>query len=363
MVDLLTVDMVDDLTAGAAFLGTGGGGDPYLGGLLCREALDRYGPVELLALSNVPDDAAVFTAAAMGAPTVLIEKLLSLDDADCAVRALERHLGRTATAIIPAEIGGINATLPIAYAAMRRLPVIDADGMGRAFPSLHMTTFNVAGVACSPLSLADENGDFAIIEAASARRAEELARPFVTAMGASATLSCYPMRGSEVRRAAVGGSLSAALAIGAALHASSDDHPVSRLMACLDAHPLYGGARRLFDGKIVGLQRDTSRGWVFGRCDLEGLDGTSVAEVSFQNENLAIRVGGALRAIVPDLITIVDRETGLTIPTESLRYGQRVCVVGCRAPAALRSPEALGYMGPASFDLPDTYRIIDDLAP
>jgi DUF917 family protein len=104
-------DMIGDIAAGAAFLGTGGGGDPYIATLLGREALDRFGPVDLVPLSALEDDAAVFMAAGMGAPTVLIEKLMSLDETDCAVRALERRVGRKATAIIAAEIGGLSAWL------------------------------------------------------------------------------------------------------------------------------------------------------------------------------------------------------------------------------------------------------------
>ncbi|MBA3896021.1 MAG: DUF917 domain-containing protein [Sphingomonadaceae bacterium] len=354
--------MIDDLAAGAAFLGTGGGGDPFIGALLCREALERFGPVRLLPLADIGDDAAVFTAAAMGAPTILIEKLLSLEDADSAVRALERHVGRAATAIIAAEVGGINSTLPIAYAAMRDLPLIDADGMGRAFPSLQMTAFNAAGIACAPLALADEFGNRAIIETNVAETAEELARPLVVSFGASAALSCYPMTGAEAKRGAVAGSMSAALDIGAAIRGhSADGEPIDRLLDILRLHPLYGHAYRLFDGKIIGLERDTSRGWVFGTCEMRGLENGRRCLVRFQNENLSVEIDGALHAIVPDLITIVDRETAHAIPTESLRYGQRVVVIGCSAPRQLRTPAAMAIMGPAAFGLAGNYQPIENL--
>lgn len=363
MADYITVDMIDDLAEGAAFLGTGGGGDPFIGALLCREALERFGPVRLLPLTEVKDENALFTAAAMGAPTILIEKLLSLEDADSAVRALERHTGRIATAIIAAEIGGVNSTLPIAYAAMRGLPLVDADGMGRAFPSLQMTAFNAAGVACAPVALADEFGNRVIIEANAAQTAEELARPLVVAFGASAALSCYPMTGAEAKRSAVAGSMTAALAIGAAIGGRAiEGEPVDRLLDALRLHPLYGHAYRLFDGKITGIERDTSRGWVFGTCDMAGLQDGRRCSVKFQNENLSMEINGVLHAIVPDLITIVDRETASAIPTESLRYGQRVAVIGCSAPRQLRTAEAMQIMGPQAFGLTHQYTPIEVLA-
>jgi DUF917 family protein len=47
-VEAITVDALDDLAVGAAVLGTGGGGDPYLGTLMARQAIDQYGPVRPL---------------------------------------------------------------------------------------------------------------------------------------------------------------------------------------------------------------------------------------------------------------------------------------------------------------------------
>jgi DUF917 family protein len=354
-------EMIEDIATGAAFLGTGGGGDPYIGALLAREALERYGPVQLVQLPDLDDDDALFTSAMMGAPTVLIEKLMSLEEANCAVQALERRVGRTATAVITAEIGGVNATLPIAFAAMRGLPLVDADGMGRAFPALQMGTFNVAGISCAPVALADEYGNTVVVESRSAAVAEKLARPVVTAMGASAAISCYAMTGAQAKGAAVAGTISAARKIGEAIRrdGASAQAPLARLIAALEGLTLYRRAREVFHGKITALSRDTTRGWVFGRCEIESPDRQSHAVVEFQNENLVIEIDGAVAVIVPDLITIVDFETARAIPTESLRFGQRVAVIACCAPAQLRTPAALEVVGPAAFGLAGSYRPFD----
>jgi DUF917 family protein len=52
---------------------------------------------------------------------------------------------------------------------------------------------------------------------------------------------------------------------------------------------------------------------------------------------------------VPDLICIVDIETGAPVTTEVLRYGLRVTVLGIPAPALLRSQAALAVVGPGAF--------------
>ena len=72
----LTVSDLPDLARGAAFLGTGGGGNPYIGRLMVERAMRETGRErQLLALSDLPDDARVIPTAMMGAPTCIVEKL------------------------------------------------------------------------------------------------------------------------------------------------------------------------------------------------------------------------------------------------------------------------------------------------
>ena len=46
--------------------------------------------------------------------------------------------------------GGVNSMLPIAAAARLGLPLVDCDGMGRAFPELQMVTFTIGGGSAPP---------------------------------------------------------------------------------------------------------------------------------------------------------------------------------------------------------------------
>ena len=71
----LDVQDVEDLAMGAAVLGTGGGGDPYIGMLMAVHAIEEFGPVELLSLDEIGDDDLIVPSAVMGAPTVGVEKL------------------------------------------------------------------------------------------------------------------------------------------------------------------------------------------------------------------------------------------------------------------------------------------------
>ena len=55
----LTPQDLRDLARGAAFLGTGGGGDPYVGRLMVEQALAEGGHLTLISPEEVPDDAFV----------------------------------------------------------------------------------------------------------------------------------------------------------------------------------------------------------------------------------------------------------------------------------------------------------------
>jgi len=59
---------IADLCAGSVFLATGGGGDPYVSQILVEQALKKYGPVDLVNLDAIPDDAFVVAVGEVGAP-------------------------------------------------------------------------------------------------------------------------------------------------------------------------------------------------------------------------------------------------------------------------------------------------------
>jgi uncharacterized protein len=56
---------------------------------------------------------------------------------------------------------------------------------------------------------------------------------------------------------------------------------------------------------------------------------------------------------VPDLITIVDTETGEAISTELLRFGQRVSILAWPCDPLWRTPRGLELAGPAAFGYGD----------
>ena len=350
-----------DLAQGAAFLGTGGGGDPYMGMLLAKHAIAEFGMPEVIQPEDLGDDDAVFTSAMLGAPTVLVEKIATGDDIDLSINRMAEIIGKKPVAISPVEIGGINSMVPIAAAARLGLPLVDCDGMGRAFPEIQMVTFHVYGVSTTPAVIVDEHLEVVIVETTDAKRAEDLCRAAAIQMGLSVMISCYPLTGKQVKDFAVHGTLNIALGIGQALRGATG-HPVRAMQDYLRTTRYYNHCHELFDGKVVDLRRETARGFSVGHCDLEATDGSAEEfHIEFQNENLVARQNRRTVAIVPDLISIVDRDTGQAITTESLKYGQRVKVIGTSAAPVMRTPEALAVFGPRAFGIDEDFCPIEQL--
>ncbi len=315
---------IEDLAIGAAVLGTGGGGDPYVGKLMALQAMRESGPVTLLDIDEIGDDEIVVPSAMMGAPTVMVEKLPSGDEIVAAFRALEHFLGRKIVATMSIEAGGLNSTIPFALAARIGLPMVDADAMGRAFPELQMVTFTMYGIPATPMAIADEKGNSAIITTVDNRWTERLARSLTIDMGSSAMIALYAITGKQLREAAVPGTITLAERIGRTIREArkSERDPVDTVLDVT-------GGYRIFAGKIGDIERRTVSGFARGEATIEGTGANSgsTLKIQFQNEFLIAIEDGEVRVSVPDLITILDAETGGPITTESLRYGFRVVVI------------------------------------
>ncbi len=352
-----------DLARGCAFLGSGGGGDPHSSLVELGALMGRDGHVELLDVGSLADDALVAPCGWIGAPTVSDEKLPSGEEGLLGLRRLEAILGRRADAIIPIEIGGSNGLAAILLALRAGLPVADCDGMARAFPESQMVIFNVRGLKACPAVLTDDKGTCLVIDAADNVSEERIARATSVALGGSCHLVEYPLSGLQVKSNALHGTISDALAIGRSIRLARERHgdPFAALFEALRASRQFSRAGVVFDGKIVDIQRETRGGFSVGRALVEAFGGQRRLEIEFRNENLVARIDGEVRAMVPDLITVVDRETADTIVTERLKYGQRVKVIGASAPQALQQPEALAILGPQAFGLPFPYRDVAEL--
>ncbi|MGH6634400.1 MAG: DUF917 domain-containing protein, partial [Sphingopyxis sp.] len=306
-----------DLASGAAFLGSGGGGDPYYSLLLAEAALARCGRFEVVSLADVADDALLAPCGWIGAPTVSVEKLPNGNEAVSGLRRLEEIMGKRIDAVLPIEIGGGNGLAPFIAAAELGIPVVDCDGMGRAFPESQMAIFNIRGLSACPSVLTAADGSLSVIETEDNVTHERIARALAVSLGGIAHMVEYPLSGADAKAHAVPGSVSAAIAVGRAVREAraSGNDAFEALGAALEATGLYPHCLTLFDGKIVDLERETRGGFSVGKVTIDGFGDSGQMAIEFQNENLVATSGGKILAMVPDIITVMDRDTADTITT------------------------------------------------
>ncbi len=360
---LLTKDMLADLSAGATFLATGGGGDPYLTYLTACQALDQYGPARLIPVGELPDDAAIVAIGAVGAPTTSLELLPSLEDSIKALSEYRRLTGRRVDAVVSFEIGGSNSLIPIIAAAANGIPVIDGDGMGRALPEAQMMTYAIAGHHPTPAVAVDYAGNAVLIDCENVEAYENELRDFTMRRGGSITSVEFWMSGADLKACIVPGTVSLSIALGRILRGGNGNaSEVSKLLEALFANSIYGQYRLLYSGIVADMSTRVVEGFDVGRAIVESsVDGEPAMEITIKNEYLTAQVGTRLLATVPDLITILDFETAQPINAERLRYGQRVSVIGIGCPDHFRTARALCAVGPRAFGFPFDFIPIETL--
>ena len=346
----LTRDDVLPIAIGAGILGTGGGGNTYIGRTwLEKEMRERNAPCVLLDAAEVPDDGMTCCVGMMGAPTISLERLDRGDEQPVTVRAIEQHIGKPMAALLCSEIGGSNAMLPLICGLQMGLPVVDGDPMGRAFPELQMDTFSINGVPPSPIALGDVHHNVVIMHMDSARRAEQYARTLTVQMGGSAVLVMPVMTARTMKRYIIRGTYTLAQRIGEAVLMARRSHDDPSEAVAELAH-----GRVLFRGKIVDMERRTVQGFARGTMKLVGFGNPQdTMTIVFQNENLVAWHNDEIVCTVPDLISIINLEDGEPVQTETLRYGLRVAVLGLPAARELKTPQALPVITPPAFGYAD----------
>ncbi|TKI06559.1 DUF917 domain-containing protein [Martelella alba] len=356
---LLDKHAIEQISIGASLLASGGGGDPYIGKIMALAAVEEKGPPGLLPVAAFKTDALLLSTGMIGSPTVMMEKVPNGDESLIACRLIEERLGRSIDGIYPIEAGGINSLLPLATAARLGLPVADLDAMGRAFPEFQMTTFHLDQVAASPFVVVDEKGDAAVIEAKDNVRAEKFARAVSVKMGGAAIFAAYPISPAQAAASGIIGTLSQMRRLGEQVEAArrGKRDVLTMLVDALGGHIL-------FRGKAVMVDQRSEGGFTRGMVGFVGIDDYQGRrfDVFFQNEYLLAQCGQRPLCMTPDLILLLDEDTGRPILGERLRYGVRVAALGVPANARWRTARGIDVAGPRYFRYQTDYIAVETLA-
>ena len=326
---------------GTYILGCGGGGTPYPIFLEMRNMLRDGAKVRVINLHDAPryakGEGKFITVGFAGSPTVADEQLQGHELSDAA-KAMFEYLDSRPDGVFPLEIGGGNGFKGMYCGASSQLdiPVIDADLMGRAYPT-HAQILPCAlkdDLYLKTTSVSDGNGnDFLITGAQSDLYVEKMMRAALAEIGAHVGVVNVPMSSTDLVDYTVHHSLSTAWRIGRAVRIARQKFEIEKLPERIIESvggPVTG--RKIFAGKIVGIEKKLFKGHVYGEVMIENEEKDKMV-IPFKNENIVAKVQKSgsetweTVCSVPDLISVCDACNGEAVGTPEYRYGIMVFVL------------------------------------
>lgn len=354
----LTPEDVQLMAIGTGYLGSGGGGDASIGEVALLSAMRNGVKVPLVDMNELDNDDYVIMVGYGGMPSVLNERLLSSLSGPAAMKTLKQMLEAkleeqtgvarhvNIAAAVPIEIGGANGLLSALQAAVWGIPIANADTMGRAFPLPHMNTANIYGkIDHHQVALASDQGLVVQVSGDDLKACEPEIFGNIAAHGGAMFVALMPMKVIEAKQHCLLNTFSSAIKIGRMVRDGLQRKaPLEAVLSEALEDTIYDGCEKLFSGTIVNYSPISDGHHNSGSIVIRDLDG-DLCEVYFKNECLLATKNGKPIAITPDIIALVNPDTGLAIGSSAdYHVGLRVEVIRIGAPEALKTPKALAIL-------------------
>lgn len=307
------------LSRGAALLSGGGGGHTRIAGLTAAEAVAW--PIAVHTVDEVDPDLPCVALGVAGSTMVFGERLAAGELFTEAIEAVDRWTGAPARAVCLLEIGGMNSLTALPHAGAMTL--VDADLMGRALPGIDQIALLVDDLPGLVIAVSPGPRGAMLMADARPADAEHVLRAAFEAAGGWAGMVVGGFLAGALAEHAVVGSLRRAFELGTAW---GDDDAVA-----IEARTEAAGGRYLGAGRVtaVELHAEDARVRVI---DIEVADG-SVLRLVARSEVLACMVDGLVVARAPDIIDVVDPQTGTVHQVEDIVAGRGAAVIAFEAPS------------------------------
>ena len=256
---------VEKIAKGACFLGSGGGGPLSITPTIIENIFKYTDHINVIDIDEVDDSKSLAIVAGMGSPQRSAG--ISFDTAPSAAFDKVASIYGDLNYVAAIEVGAANSLIPMLVAAQKNIPLIDANGAGRAVPTLPSTTFSQVGIPATPavLSAVGVTGNPCVVcpTGDSAEEVETWAgdvlttNPNFTKYNAGA-ISLWPFNGKTLKSgtgknaAAIGGSLILAEKIGEALESKSPIDSVKQVLTnAKQKHQFLG------TGKVIAVKEES----------------------------------------------------------------------------------------------------------
>ncbi|KAL9069872.1 MAG: hypothetical protein Q9157_006006 [Trypethelium eluteriae] len=371
---------INYLADGCYVLGCAGGGSPGSSRLQLRDQIRAGYTMRVIDESSLKDDAVIYWGGHMGSPATGVERLNATETVSAFAVLMEYLRHDCFDAVVGLEIGGANGLEPLLVGSSKffNRPVVDADFMGRAYPTYWQTTLAAHhSLELTPCAIDSGDGKSIIMTRAPDDEIVDRAlRASCAEMGSRVGKAAKPTTTERIRGCAVINSYSLAWRIGRCIAVAERTNTLSRVAeAIVEEAGGSESAKILFRGKIIGVERRLWKGHSYGEVVIASTSpeeesdeqGPATSEymsavarggtlkVPFKNENILAEHTDAagkqsIIASVPDLICVLDRGSGRALGVPEFKYGFRVVVLGITcSPRWTDTPKGLEIGGPKAF--------------
>ncbi len=348
----ITKNDIPYISLGTKLLSSGGGGETKAVEYLLLSIMKDSDTIRVKTAVELMNEWIVPVAIA-GSTVLFNEDLPAGFETAETVKLYEDITGKNAEAVISIEIGGINGLIPLLVALERNIPVIDGDGMGRAFPKLEMTTFYNSEISVFPLVASSKDETLIVTNK---QEFEEEYISFMYKNSGYCHMACFGMYGQQLQAVMVPGTLKLAREIGKALLIGNVEEKVESLRN-LFFNSVYGDLQVAFMGRIASIHRWFDEEVLVGSCHFLGqlsFNGMK-ATIYFQNEFLTMAISNGKMSTTPDLIILLSYESGIPLSVSDIREGMFVLVLIVPAPSIFHTNEMLRLVGTNSFGIPKNF--------
>ena len=360
MIRKLTEKEAKDIQIGASIMSTGGGGD-YLDGIKAIEICEeRNQQITFLGMEDINPEGFYVSVGMIGSISeetwMPVEQEIELMAE--AVKILEDSMNVKFEGIISPELGGITG-ITFAVAATLNIPMLDCDAAGRAVPLMDHTTFNIVNIDACPVAIATRDGDAIIInKAPKAERLEHLLRALAVTSGNIAS-TFNPIQGKLLKNSTISSALTVCGKIGKAQRESTESNrdPIESIIKA-------GQGYVLFKGNVnKDTEWETKSGFTIGTVGINGIEefNNQTFKLWYKNEHLISWKNDQSFVTCPDLLCVLDKQTGLPVSNPNCKEGDTVVVLGFKADPIWRTERGIELLNPKVFNYDIEYRPIEEL--
>lgn len=327
---------INHLLAGNSWFATGGG-FPRGRALEMFTKILKTNSIHLKSLAEFDDNDMLCVASGVG--SIKNTDIDITKNAALAIDILEKLIKTQIKGIISGETG--LECIAAETAGQINVPLVDTDMKGgRAAPEPSINMFHLNDKVVTPFVAINTNEDIAVLlKTSDPQHVEIFLRNFAN-MANGTFVGWCPRLTKEFKGNLIDATITRSIQLGKELQSRKS---VKEILT-------NRRGKIIFDGIINKIREKENKGFLIRKVSIKNRD--NVCQIWIRNENLVATVNNKTVLTCPDLITLLDKNTGLGLHNNELRIGMFVLVIGLPVDSRWHTKQGHEIFSPKHFSLP-----------